>query len=165
MKLRDILTKETYDKYGIDMDVYSDCIDEAAACWCGTLLTDLGKEAFDDVLDLPATITVETINGIEDGYITVCTGHLKKCGTYWNKAKELFDSMAGYCSDTLWDAWFCNPEYEPEPDSADPERLLRRAIVGMMDHMSLDQIRSIASQEKSYKDALELLGFNMELLK
>ena len=68
-------------------------------------LTDLGKKVFADVLDY----NVKLVNG-QHGIINAIIDIDKNGEDGWQerlaKAKVLFESMAGYCTEEEWNAWF-----------------------------------------------------------
>ena len=105
MKLKDILTAEMYDRYG-DMDVYSDCIDDIAPCWCGTLLTEYGKEYYAEALEVEADIDEES--NFIGWCILTYTDCEEDCEKKWYKVTELFNDMAGCCSEEHYDKCFIN---------------------------------------------------------
>lgn len=152
MKLRDILTKETWNKYG-DMDVANDCIDEMAPAWCGTLLTKEGKEVFADVLDLDAEI--------EDDYIVVKVDHLEDYEKAWLKACRFFDYMAGYCLEEDYETWFT---HEEEPD--DPKEAFVRNYLSPMMVAAGVGIKDIAyyKHDNVYIDENYRTHYNEELV-
>ena len=101
MKLYELLTKETWEKFG-DMDVSNDCIDELAPAWCGTTLTEEGKKQFASVLNLEAEI--RPVWGY-DG-ISVNIDHLPNYEEVWEEVLDLFNSMAGYINEEEHNEWF-----------------------------------------------------------
>ena len=109
MKLKDILTTETWNEFG-DMDVYNDVTDSVYPAWCGNLFTEEGREHFAEVLELEA----ETTTVWDCAAIIVHTD-----GENWkhNNAlvRELFVDMAGYCTEEEYERWFIDAE-EDEPD-------------------------------------------------
>lgn len=114
--LKDILTKDTYNKFG-DLDVYSDCIDDCADCWCGTLLTERGERLYEDTLRLPAEVRV----CFGSPAIMVYTDHLATYARSWIVAKKFFGDLAGYCSEEEWDLNFYDCDTESEPEEAPKE--------------------------------------------
>lgn len=115
MKLKDILTKDNYKTYG-DMDVYNDCIDDSAPCWCGTTLTDYGKSVY-PALELEAYIKPD--NWVEGGYcIMVEINDLPEGedDRMWDETVALFSDMAGYIPEDDYNKRFeTDEEEEPEP--------------------------------------------------
>ena len=85
MKIRDFLKLE------VDIDVMGNI----AVAFCGPLeLTPEGIEHFSDILDLEIEV------GPSEAYVNASNSRL------YDKAKELFWSAAGYCSDTTWSKYF-----------------------------------------------------------
>ena len=168
MTLRDLFTdKNTWAKYG-DMDVYNDCIDEMTAAWCGTLMTFEGAQHYDEcyksengkLLDTPIEIAAgRYCNNIEckiDSY----PDYFER----WIAIDILFNDAAGYCSESDYDKWFIDDydnEEAPEPDP------YRTVINHMIDHTSLDQLKSMANEPEGDKflKALEEIGFNVTLIR
>ena len=127
MKLRDILTKETWEKYG-DLDICNDVTEDMGHAWCGTLLTDEGRKHFKEALDVEAGI--EWYAGYEEYVIEL---KLDQYGDSWSrkgrKAYRLFADMCGYCTEEEYDTWFDDgvdrsvrdrkpePYIEEEPDT------------------------------------------------
>lgn len=101
MKVRDILTQETWDIWG-DMDVANDVTDDLAPCWCGELLTEEGEKKFAKALELEAEIRP----------VWGTPGIVLKIDQYpdwekkWNRAQRMFTAMAGYCTEEEWNKWF-----------------------------------------------------------
>ena len=104
MKLRDVFTKEFYEQYG-DVDVVNDVTDEMCAAYCGTLLTEEGEEHFGDILELE----VEMFH-TDYWYLNLLVDDHDEESDAWeirlNKAFDLFNAAAGYCSDSNYDKWF-----------------------------------------------------------
>lgn len=100
MLVKEMFTKEFYDTYG-DIDVYDDTVEELGIAFCGAILTDEGKERFHSVLDLEVTIN-------DGSYGEVAIVSLPE--TQWRRALnvliDLFDGVAGYCSEEDWNKWF-----------------------------------------------------------
>jgi hypothetical protein len=124
MKLKDILTKETYERWG-DMDVANDVTDDLAPCWCGTLLTEYGKSVYKDVLELEAEIRpVWGVTGI-----SVNVDHLgDKWEKAWNKADALFTAMAGYIDEDEYNKRFTDGE-EESVEEEEPKSVFAIAII------------------------------------
>lgn len=124
MTLREILTAQTYEKFG-DMDVTNDVIDSMFPAWCGQICTEEGEKEFGEILSCPAHIDEGVLYGAPYGLIVVNID-----GPNWkrlyNKAEALFDAMCGYCSEEEYDRWF--KEYEPEPEP-EPETNVGYAIL------------------------------------
>lgn len=89
----------------IDIDVYDDVCEELGIAFCGPQpLTPAGQEHFAGIMDYTVEIinngseTVAIVN-IDDPEESVWTARLEK-------AKEFFDSAAGYCACSDYDRWF-----------------------------------------------------------
>jgi len=101
MTVRDLLKMEK------DIDVYDDVCEELGIAFCGPVkLTDEGVKEFAEVLDYPVTINPHSygnlpcaIVGIDDPDDAVWEARLEK-------AKRLFESLAGYCDCDDYDKWF-----------------------------------------------------------
>lgn len=86
----------------IDIDVYDDVCEDLSIAFCGPVkLTEEGERRFSDILGCKVGI-------VDEGkypYATVVLG-----GPGWNsrlkKAKELFESAAGFCSEAEYGALF-----------------------------------------------------------
>lgn len=162
MTLRDILTRETYIKYG-DMDVIDNVIDDSYPAWCGNLLTEKGQEHFKEALDVEACLAPVW------GRIGI---HCLIDGERWKKKRalilELFDSLAGFCDDKDYDEWFDDDwEYEPEefhllPEGDPDEDSLER--IGKLEDMfsnAMDWIFDHIKQE-GIRDMMEHVGYSQE---
>lgn len=86
-----------------DIDVYDNVCEELAIAYCGTQLTEAGKEQFKEVLEYE--IEVDT-----DPRWAQATVDVDEAEGVWQhklaQASALFYSMAGYCKDTDWNKWF-----------------------------------------------------------
>lgn len=99
MTIKDLIQME------IDIDVYDDVCEELGIAFCGPQpLTPEGQKHFAGIMDYK----VEFVNGgyghvaivkIDDPDEAVWTARLRK-------AKEFFDSAAGYCPCDDYDRWF-----------------------------------------------------------
>ena len=165
MKLKDILTKETYYKFG-DMDVVDDVIDDFYPAWCGNVFTEEGKAHFAKALEIDAEIRpIWGMVGI------MC----KIDGPDWKEKRkllmELFDSLCGYCSCEEYDRWFCDEVWdEPEETCDDVNSMLKKAITYIIDHTPVDQFRNVLCKELRIREEdiipyLESIGFNVSLIK
>jgi len=106
MKVKDFI------KMDIDMDVYDNICDELGIAFVGPqALTKEGKEYFKEVLDYEITIN-KAGNAIVDVDKDDWEDRLQK-------AKEFFESCAGYCPEEDYNKWFTDEE-EPE---AEPQTL------------------------------------------
>ena len=115
MKLKDILTKEVWNKYG-DMDVTNDVVDEFFPAWCGNVLTEEGKEEWADALELEAEI-VPVHKDYAFIHIKIDDPDEKVWKANRREAKGLFESLCGYCSEEEYNRWFTDEE-EQELDEA-----------------------------------------------
>lgn len=100
MTVKDLLEQE------ISCDVYDNVCEELAMAYEGEVyLTDLGKKVFADVLDYEVKL-VEGQHGIINAIIDIDRNGEDGWQERLAKAKGLFESMAGYCTEEEWDAWF-----------------------------------------------------------
>lgn len=88
--------KDLLDVEDVSMDV---CDDYDERCYIayesGYTLTDAGREQFANAFDVPITM-------IRDGIITLHCATSKKA----QACKDLFESLAGFCSVSDFDKWF-----------------------------------------------------------
>ena len=99
MKIRDFI------KQDVSIDVYDDVCEALGICFDGSLtLTEKGKEKFSDVLDYE--IELNTSGRFATGIVKVDDGTENGWNHRLRKAKEFFESAAGYCACEDWDAWF-----------------------------------------------------------
>ena len=88
-------------KEEIDIDVVDDIEDSLWIAFCGPMeLTEEGEKYFADVLDLDVFPYWQG-----DRAVVRLEGH-KDWKRLLRKVKELFESLAGYCSEDDWDRWF-----------------------------------------------------------
>lgn len=96
MKVRDLLEQD------IDIDVVDNVCEELWIAFCGPMkLTKEGMKKFGDVLDFPVSLV--------NGNVAIIDVDDESEGTWEHKldlAKEMFDSMAGYCTSEEYDKWF-----------------------------------------------------------
>lgn len=157
MKLKDILTTETWNEFD-DMDVYNDVTDSVYPAWCGNTFTEEGREYFKEALELEADIRT----------IWDCPSILVHTdGENWkhNNAlvRDLFDAMAGYCTDEEYERWFIDDE-EPEPVLTKEEKFKQAlddrdaAIQELKDLYSIKEgrLRINSAGEVIRQDILEL---------
>ena len=86
-------------KVEIDIDVYDSLTEELGIAFCGPIqLTEAGIEKFGDLLDFRVEITKNkyVFQALVDAQNTKEVRRL--C--------ELFESMAGYCSESDYNKWF-----------------------------------------------------------
>lgn len=120
MKVSELLEKE------IDIDVYDNVCEELGIAFCGPVeLTETGREKFGEALDYEVvlhfypqqTVAVVDVDG-EEGV--------------WQKklalAKDLFESMAGFCTEDEYEAWF-KPNIDEEVVNIDRGRTMELAKV------------------------------------
>ena len=95
IKVKDLLEQD------VDIDVYDDVCDDLAIAFCGPMeLTDEGKERFKTALELPIHLCTDyVLVEVDDEDENVMWDRL-------NNAKELFEGMAGFCSEENWNKWF-----------------------------------------------------------
>lgn len=99
MTVKDLLKME------VDIDVYDDVCEELGIAFCGPQkLTKEGRKKFAEVLDFPVEffnngLSIIAIVQIDDQSDEVWESRLEK-------AKELFEGAAGYCSCEDYDRWF-----------------------------------------------------------
>lgn len=101
MKVKDLLPME------IDIDVYDDVCEELSIAFCGPMeLTDEGQRKFADVMEYEITM----ISGAPGGYPCVIVKVDDPDAKVWKnrlrKAKDFFESMAGYCAYDDYVVWF-----------------------------------------------------------
>ena len=101
-----------------DIDVYDDVCEELGIAFCNPFdddkvhmwneyLTQEGNEKFSDVLFYPAHIMKQNINGDTFyDFIVEIDDDDDKVWERLRKAKEFFESAAGYCSCEDYDKWF-----------------------------------------------------------
>lgn len=99
MKVKDLLEME------IDIDVYDNVCEELAIAFCGAIkLTEEGGRHFANVLEYDVKILENSFLG------DVAIVNVDDEEGIWQKklegAKELFYSLAGYCSSTDYERWF-----------------------------------------------------------
>ncbi len=83
-----------------DVDVGSDYMDDFEVAYCGTQLTDTGKNRFAGILDLPITV----YNNAKKHYLCA-TVHAENAAQH-ELVKTLFFSAAGYCSEEEYEKLF-----------------------------------------------------------
>lgn len=99
MKVKDLLEME------VGVDVYDDVCEELAIAFDGPQpLTEAGKKKFAEVLEYNVMFH-------NNGSDVVCIVAVddpdeKKCMRRLRKAKEFFESVAGYCAADDWNKWF-----------------------------------------------------------
>lgn len=101
MKVKDLLPME------IDIDCYDDVCEELGIAFCGPLkLTEEGQQKFAEVLEYD----IQMIAGAPGGFpCVIVKADDKKDGLWMHrlaKAKEFFESAAGYCAYEDYNRWF-----------------------------------------------------------
>ena len=101
MKVKDLLPME------IDIDCYDDVCEALGIAFCGPLeLTEEGKAHFSEALEYD----IQMINGAPGGIPCVIVKVDDKETSVWKhrlaKAKEFFETAAGYCDADDYDRWF-----------------------------------------------------------
>lgn len=79
-----------------DIDVCDDYDERTWIAYCGQRLTDEGRDEFSVALDCPCWF-----NASNNTLIIECEN-----GRQAQEVKELFYSMAGYCTELQYDTWF-----------------------------------------------------------
>lgn len=96
MTLRDLFTDKTlWAKYG-DMDIYNDVTDDYFHSWCGTLLTDYGKEVYAHILDYEIDLQDDNWLGNDHKCIVVLLDKRPDWEDRYEEARAFFEDMAGY---------------------------------------------------------------------
>lgn len=89
---------------GDGIDVYDNYTEELAVAYCGEQLTAAGKEHFEEALEIE-------VDRLLDGVVVIRVDEgfspMHACERRLRLAKELFESMAGLCSASKYDEWFC----------------------------------------------------------
>ena len=95
MKVKELLAMD------IDVDVFDDVCDALSIAFCGPAeLTEAGKEHFAKALALDFTFVGDVaLIHVDDPDEKTWMCNLKQ-------AKELFYSLAGYCSESDYEKWF-----------------------------------------------------------
>lgn len=101
MKVKDLLKME------VDIDVYDNYVEELGIAFCGPMgLTEEGAAHFETALNLDCELKnngkdIVCIVNVEDEFFPEQLTEF-----YLEKAKELFESLAGYCAADDYDKWF-----------------------------------------------------------
>ena len=98
MKVKDFI-----EVFNGSVDVTDNYTEELYIAYCGEKLTEAGAEHFKEALELE----VESIS-TDIVVIKVSVKYLDEeaCEHNLEIAKDLFESIAGYCSEEDWDEWF-----------------------------------------------------------
>ena len=102
--VKDLL--EQYKEIG-DIDVYDDYDERIGIAYCGTQLTEKGKEKFKEVLDFPLFVVTEYSPSCP--YAVISTDDMgtdKEIEQKLELAAAMFYGMAGYCPEKEWDELF-----------------------------------------------------------
>ena len=95
MKVKDLLEQE------VSIDVYDNVCEELAIAFEGPMeLTDEGKEHFAEALEFPISFGNNCI------IVDVDDEDEAEFERKLALTKELFESMAGYCTVDEWEKWF-----------------------------------------------------------
>lgn len=91
-----------------DIDVYDDVCEELGIAFCGPMkMTEEGEKVWSDVLDYEVELYLANI-------IPYALVHVDDVDGVWEKklerAKEFFESLAGYCPADDYDRWFVEVE-------------------------------------------------------
>ena len=101
MTVRDLLSME------IDIDVYADVTDELGIAFVGPMkLTKAGLKKFGEVLDYKITLNTCFLGQLPAAIVHVDDADDVVLEARLSKAKELFESAAGFCSVSDYKAWF-----------------------------------------------------------
>ena len=89
-----------------DIDICDDVCEELFIAYCGPMgLTKEGEEHFKEILNLPVTVYTDS-NGYSNAVLHIDDSR----SNVWKKrlalAKELFEGVAGYCSETDYEKYF-----------------------------------------------------------
>lgn len=94
MRVRELLSMD------ICIDVCDDYNEECSIAFCGSVgLTEIGKDVFTDVLELP--IRIINVGTSCPTAIVYCENSRQSRG-----AAQLFRSLAGFCTVEEWEMWF-----------------------------------------------------------
>lgn len=101
MIVRDML------KWDATIDVFDDVCEALAIAFCGPLaLTPEGEEHFAEVLDYPIQYFPENNCWDEHVVVNIDAPEDKVWKRKLRKAREFFESAAGYCADSDYKKWF-----------------------------------------------------------
>lgn len=101
MKVKDLLEME------ISVDVYDNVCEELAIAFEGPMeLTEAGLKKFAEVLEYD--VTFSNSRNIINAIVDVDDEDEDEFERKLAKAKELFESMAGWCTVDEWKEWFKN---------------------------------------------------------
>ena len=101
MTVKDLIEQE------IDVDVYDDVCEELGIAFCGDMkLTADGKKKFAEVLTYPVELIKNRHGNIECAVVHIDDEDDDVLEARLRKAKDFFESAAGYCAADDWDKWF-----------------------------------------------------------
>lgn len=101
MTIRDLIQQE------IDIDVYDDVCEELAIAFCGPQqLTEEGEKKFADIMDYPVKLNLHSYGNLPAAIILIDDPDEAVWTKRLEKAKEFFESAAGYCACSDYDKWF-----------------------------------------------------------
>lgn len=94
-------------KWDASIDVYDDVCEALAIAFCGPQeLTPEGEAYFAEVLDYPITVFSESNYADAHVVVAVDDPEDKVWKRKLRKAREFFESAAGYCADSDYKKWF-----------------------------------------------------------
>ena len=88
----------------IDIDVYDNYCEDLGIAYCGTQLTEEGKEKYKEILELE--IELDLKNDIAVVIIDIPERTEKECNRLLKKACNMFNGMAGYCDEEYYNKYF-----------------------------------------------------------
>ena len=92
---------------GIDIDVYDDVCEELGIAFHGPqYLTTEGENEFAEVMDYPVVIIQHAYGGSPAAFVEIDDPEDAVWQKRLRKAKQFFDSAAGYCAIDDYDRWF-----------------------------------------------------------
>ena len=101
MTIRELIQQE------IDIDVYDDVCEELAIAFCGPcVLTDEGEKEFADIMGYEVEINPHSYGDMPAAIILIDDPDEAVWMERLEKAKNFFDSAAGYCACSDYDRWF-----------------------------------------------------------
>ena len=101
MTVRDLMQQK------LDIDVYDDVCEELGIAFCGPYeLTEEGEKKFAEVLDYPVQINPHSYGNLPAAIVLIDDPDEDVWTDRLEKAKEFFESAAGYCSCSDYDRWF-----------------------------------------------------------
>lgn len=87
------------------VDVYDNYTEELGIAYCGNKLTEEGERCFIKALEL-------NIESIQEDCVIIEVDNKnfteEQTENNLSEAKMLFESMAGFCSQSCYDKWFCD---------------------------------------------------------